>query len=86
MYGYIIVNTGYDGSNVKTYITYQQTVNANAPNVGPLTVSVVFWNGTTESSNIDPYTANVQIRVKVTGYNSSYIGAYQQVRITKVLQ
>jgi len=83
-FGYIIVNTGYDGSNVKTYITYQEVVNGNSTGIGGFTISVVFWDGTTESSNIAPSSPNVQIRIKVDGYNSGVVGDYQEVRLTKI--
>ena len=85
--GYIVVTTGYDFGigNVVQRITYNQIVTGDAFNIGSLTISVVFWNGTTESNQQVNGTTSNQIRIKVTGYNSSNIGAAQDVRITKVL-
>jgi hypothetical protein len=84
--GYIIVTTGYDFgiNNVVQRISYTQIVTGDAFNIGSLTVSVVFWDGTTETTQQVNGTLTNQIRIKVTGYNSSNIGAAQDVRITKM--
>jgi hypothetical protein len=82
--GYVIINTGYNGSAVTTYITYQEIVDGNATGIGGSTITAVFWDGTSESSSINVYTANVQIRIKVAGYNSSFVGTYQTIRLTKI--
>ena len=85
--GYIVVATGYDFgiSSVVQTISYTQTVTANPLNIGNLTVSVVFWNGTSETTQQTNGTTNNQIRVKISGYNGSNIGAAQEVRITKII-
>ena len=84
--GYIFVTTGYDFgiSSVVQRISYTQVVTGDAYNIGALTISVVFWNGTTETTQQINGTTNNQIRVKITGYNSGNIGAAQTVLITKV--
>jgi len=84
--GYIYITTGFDFgiSNVIQKIEYVQTVSGNPPVIGALTVSVRFWNGSTESTQQVNGTTNNQIRVKVQGYNSSAIGAAQSVRIVKI--
>jgi hypothetical protein len=86
LFGYIYVTTGYDFGigNVVQRINYTQIVTGDAYNISTLTVSVVFWNGSTESTQQVNGTTNNQIRVKVTGYNSGNIGAAQDVRIVKV--
>jgi hypothetical protein len=84
--GYITVTTGYDFgiTSVVQRINYTQIVTSDAFNIGALTVSVVFWNGTTETTQQVNGTTNNQIRIKVSGYNGSNIGAAQDVRITKI--
>jgi hypothetical protein len=86
LFGYIYVTTGYDFGigNVVQRINYTQIVTGDAYNISTLTVSVVFWNGSSESNQQVNGTTNNQIRVKVTGYNSGNIGAAQDVRIVKV--
>jgi hypothetical protein len=84
--GYIFVTTGYDFgiSSVVQRISYTQVITGDAYNIGALTISVVFWDGTTETTQQTNGTTNNQIRVKITGYNSGNIGAAQTVLITKV--
>lgn len=84
--GYITVTTGYDFgiTSVVQRINYTQIVTGDAFNIGSLTISAVFWNGTTETNQQINGTTNNQIRVKITGYNSGNIGAAQDVRINKI--
>jgi hypothetical protein len=86
--GYIYINTGYSYAlsppNVVQYINYYEVITGNASGITPLVVSVAFWDGTTESLlQIDGTTTN-QIRIKITGYNSSYVGNSQSVLLTKI--
>ena len=85
--GYVFVTTGYDFgiTNVVQRINYTQVVTGDAFNIGGLTISAVFWNGTTETTQQINGTTNNQIRLKITGYNSSNIGAGQYVTLTKVI-
>jgi hypothetical protein len=85
--GYIFVTTGYDFgiSSVVQRISYTQLVTGDPLNIGALTISSVFWNGTTETTQQTNGTTNNQIRIKITGYNSSNIGAGQVVTLTKVI-
>jgi hypothetical protein len=85
--GYIFVTTGYDFgiSSVVQRISYTQLVAGDPLNIGALTISSVFWNGTTETTQQTNGTTNNQIRIKITGYNSSNIGAGQVVTLTKVI-
>ena len=82
--GYINVYTGYSGSNVTTYIGYTQLAVGN--NIGALTLSPTFWNGSSESGAVTRASiTGYQIRIKISGYNSSYTGANQALYIQKVL-
>jgi hypothetical protein len=82
--GYINVYTGWSGSNVTTYIGYTQLAVGN--NIGALTLSPTFWNGSTESGAVTRGSiTGYQIRIKISGYNSSYTGANQALYIQKVL-
>ena len=84
--GYIVVCTGYSFSipDVIQEISYVEIVNKTGSNVGSLTVTVFFWNGITETTQVVNGTTNAQIRVKVTGYNSSYVGSNQDIKIIKL--
>jgi hypothetical protein len=85
--GYIFITTGYDFgiSSVVQRINYTQLVTGDPLNIGALTISAVFWNGTSETTQQTNGTTNNQIRVKISGYNGSNIGAAQEVRITKII-
>jgi len=85
--GYITVTTGYDFgiSSVIQSISYTQIVTGNPPVIGNLTISVRFWNGTTETTQQTNGTTNNQIRIKIAGYNGSAIGAGQVVTLTKII-
>jgi hypothetical protein len=80
-FGYIGVNTTYNGNVVKS-IGY--TSAAAFDGYTTLTLSVVFWNGSSEVSTIGTNDTTSQIRLKISGYNSSYIGVSQAVYITKI--
>jgi len=82
--GYIYINTGYNGGNPTTYINYQQLITGTASGIGGFTISAVFWNGTSEVSDVTANDTTTQIRIKVTGY-ASFTGAYQEVKVTKIL-
>jgi hypothetical protein len=82
--GYITVYTGWNGSAVTTYIDYTQVAVGN--NIGVLTLSPRFWNGSTESSNVARGSiSGYQIRIKISGYNSSHTGANQALYIQKII-
>lgn len=82
--GYISVYTGWSGSAVTTYISYSETAKFSPPNIGTLTLSVAFWNGSSETTSVPVNTSNSQIRIKISGYNSSYTGDSQYVYLTKI--
>lgn len=80
--GILMVYTGWSGSAVTTYIQYNQI--ASGTNIGTLTLTPVFWNGSSETSSIGVYTGGAQIRLKISGYNSSWPGADQSVYLTRL--
>jgi hypothetical protein len=80
--GILMVYTGWNGSAVTTYIEYTPLASGN--NIGALTLTPVFWNGSTEASTIGVYTGGAQIRLKISGYNSSFIGQDQAVYLTRL--
>jgi hypothetical protein len=80
--GIIMIYTGWSGSAVTTYINYTQLATGN--NISTLTLTPVFWNGSTESSSIGVYTTGAQIRLKISGYNSSYTGQDQSVYLKRL--
>lgn len=81
-YGVISVGAGVNVTSV-TEIFYTALVKENFTNVGELSVSVVFWNGSSEVSTIPVTDTTSQIRIKVGGYAAGYEGAQQNVRIVK---
>jgi hypothetical protein len=81
-FGILQVYTGWSGSAVTTYINYTSLAAANGG--GNLTVSAVFWNGSSESSGVGVYSTGSQIRIKVSGYNSSYTGQDQVVYLKRI--
>ena len=80
--GILIIYTGWSGSAVTTYIQFTQL--AGGSNIGNLTLTPVFWNGSSESSSIGVYSAGAQIRLKISGYNSSATGQDQAVYLTRI--
>ena len=80
--GIIMIYTGWNGSAVTTYIEYTQLAAGN--NIGGLTLTPRFWNGSSEVSSIGVYTGGYQIRLKISGYNSGYTGADQTVYLKKI--
>ena len=81
--GIIIVYTGWNGSAVTTYIQYTQL--ASGSNVGSLTLTPHFWNGSSQVTSIGVYTTGYQIRLRIDGYNSSFVGANQLVYLTRLI-
>jgi hypothetical protein len=80
--GILMVYTGWSGSAVTTYIQYTQL--ASGANVGTLTLTPHFWNGSSQVSSIGVYTTGYQIRLRIDGYNSSFVGANQGVYLTRL--
>lgn len=82
--GILTISTGYDGANVSQFVNFAQTSNV-ANGISALTVSAVFWNGSSEYTDVNDGTTNTLIRLKISGYASGIEGVNQTVRITKIL-
>ena len=80
--GIITIYTGWSGSAVTTYINYTQLAVGN--NISTLTLTPHFWNGSSQVSSIGVYTTGYQIRLRIDGYNSSYVGSDQSVYLTRL--
>jgi hypothetical protein len=83
--GYISVTTGFIGGSVRRLISYSQTAAFDSSGIGSLTLSVMFFNGVTESTTINEGSTNGWfIRLKINGYNPSWVGAEQYVYLTRL--
>ena len=80
--GYISIQTGYSGA-VTQEITWNQIFSNAGNGFTAFTVTVRFWNGTSETTSIADGTTNAQIRIKVAGYNGT-VGSAQDLRILKI--
>ena len=84
--GYITMNTKYSSGTVNRELHYDEVVRysggSDASKV--LTVSVVFFNGSVESSTVD-ISINIDMRIKVSGYPSGYEGSYQELRLRRMI-
>ena len=80
--GIIMIYTGWNGSAVTTYIEYTPLAAGN--NIGALTLTPRFWNGSSEVGSLNVYEGGYQIRLKISGYNSGYTGADQTVYLKKI--
>jgi hypothetical protein len=80
--GLIFISNGYNGASVGQYISFTQLGISTVPVFPPqLTMSVVFWDGSTESTFST--SASAQIRIKVSYTDPANIGNSQIVNITK---
>ena len=80
--GIIMIYTGWSGSAVTTYINYTQLAVGN--NISTLTLTPHFWNGSSQVSSVNVYSTGYQIRLRIDGYNSSYVGSDQSVYLTRL--
>ena len=80
--GALSVTTGYIGGSVKQYIQYTPITQFDASGVGALSLTAVFWNGTTELTTIPNSNTSYQIRLKIGTYNP--VGAGQYVYLLKM--
>jgi hypothetical protein len=80
--GALSVTTGYIGGSVKQYIVYTPITQFDASGVGALSLTAVFWNGTTELTTIPNSNTSYQIRLKIGTYNP--VGAGQYVYLLKM--
>lgn len=83
---YVRTAAGWTGSAVRAYITTTQTYLIQVqgwPNT--MTFSAVFWDGSTEATNIAiGSVSSNQIRIKIGGYSSGVQGGAQQVRMRRI--
>jgi hypothetical protein len=85
IYGNITINGCYINSALSQEIRFTPIVDITPTGVGAnLTVTAVFWNGSSEVNNHLAGETSWQIRIKVSGYGNN-TGSDQQVRITKKL-
>jgi hypothetical protein len=83
--GYVSVTTGFIGGSVKRLISYTPAAQFDSSAIGSLTLTAFFFNGTTEATTINEgSTSGYYIRLKITGYNSSFVGTEQYVYLTKL--
>jgi hypothetical protein len=80
--GALSVTTGYIGGSVKQYIQYSPISQFDASGVGALSLTAVFWNGTTELTTIPNSNTSYQIRLKIGTYNP--VGSGQYVYLLKM--
>jgi hypothetical protein len=80
--GALSVTTGYIGGSVKQYIVYTPITQFDASGVGALSLTAVFWNGTTELTTIPNSNTSYQIRLKIGTYNP--VGSGQYVYLLKM--
>jgi hypothetical protein len=80
--GYISIQTGFNGSVVQT-ITWNQIFSNDGGTLTPFTISIRFWNGSSENTSVPAGSTNNQIRIKIAAYGGT-VGASQDVRIIKI--
>jgi len=85
VHGYLYVAVDYTYPNIVTQIVYNQ-IRQEGGGSGNTTFTVeakILYNSVEYSEVNYSIIADAQIRIKITGYNSSYVGSAQQVRILK---
>jgi hypothetical protein len=81
--GIVMVGTAYSGAlGVKSQIFYTELMNPNFQDIGEFTVTATFWDGTTEATDFS-YGNTYQIRIKVDGWNASYVGSGMVLLLTR---
>ena len=83
--GYLTVNSGWNGSAPRSYIYWTAVADPDINLVGDLSVDAVFWDGSSESTNADNDDAGTQIRIRVGGFNASWVGGDLQVRMVRLM-
>jgi hypothetical protein len=80
--GVIIIGTGFTGTT-KTNISYLKIGNSEATVIpGELTVTALFWDGVSETTEATINSTTHQIRIKIAGYTGA-VGSGQGVRLVK---
>ena len=83
--GTIAVGTTNVGTPPEQQIIYTAGVVPNFTGLTEFTITTVFWNGTTETSNVTNGDTNTQIRIKVSGYEVGNEGANTTLYLTRRL-
>ena len=83
--GTISIGTTNVGTPPSQEIIYTTGVVPNFTGLTEFTITTVFWNGTTETSNVPNGTTNAQIRIKVSGYSAGNEGAGTFLYLTRRL-
>ena len=83
---YVRTAAGWTGSAVRAYITTTQTYLIQVQGwFNTMTFSAVFWDGSTEATDIAiGSVSSNQIRIKIGGYSSGVQGGSQQVRMRRI--
>lgn len=81
--GTISIARGSSAGNYYFEIVYANSVKASFSVVTQLTVTAVFWNGSSEVTTIPYNDTTSKIRIKVSGYGTGYEGQDQVVRVVK---
>ena len=82
--GDIAIRTHYNGSAVVSGIEYIESINRPGGQGYALTVTAVFYNGSTETTTIPARDVTYQIRIKIDGYIGA-VGAHQYVTMQQIL-
>lgn len=85
--GILLLATGWNGSAATNYLNYTSLA-SNAP-VGVLSITPAFFkaaDGTevAAATGVAAQSSDYQIRLKISGYNTSYPGAYEMVRMSRI--
>lgn len=83
-FGTLIVGTGFPGAGpVSQEIFYQNEFAPAVSGINQITVTAVFWDGTSETANVPDATLTAQIRIKIGNYQAGSEGAGTQVRLSR---
>jgi hypothetical protein len=84
VFGTLIVATGFPGAGpVSQEIFYQNEFAPVVSGINQITVTAVFWDGTTETANVPDATLTAQIRIKIANYQAGSEGAGTLVKLTR---
>ena len=83
--GTVAVGTTNVGTPPEHEIIYTNGVVPNFTGLTEFTITTVFWDGTTETTNVPYGATNTQIRIKVNGYEVGNEGANTTLYLTRRL-
>lgn len=89
IFGKILVTTGFTSPNVLRFIHFVRESplprDMHGSGGSNLTMEVVFWDGSSESETFSSGSGTPTIRVKIDGYNSSYVGSSTSLRLKRIM-